>query len=160
METVKIKSAAADFLAHDRIAVTGVSRRPQGMGSNVVYRRLRSRGYQVFAINPNAETVEGDPCYPTLHAVPGGVDAVVVGTRPEQALGTMRECSELGIAHVWLHRPPFGDGSVSAEAVEYGRRHGIHVIDGGCPCMFGRTADFGHRVLRHVPGAHVPSRVA
>lgn len=56
-----IKQAAAEFLAQERIAVTGVSRNPQGHGSNVVYQRLRDRGYQVFAINPQADRVEGDP---------------------------------------------------------------------------------------------------
>ena len=50
-----IKEAAAAFLATKRVAVTGVSRNPKGHGSNVVYQRLRDRGYEVFAINPNAE---------------------------------------------------------------------------------------------------------
>ena len=48
----KIKDAASDFLAKKRVAVTGVSRDPKGHGSNVVYQRLRSRGYEVFAVNP------------------------------------------------------------------------------------------------------------
>ena len=77
-----IKQGASEFLAHRRIAVTGVSRSPQDHGANVVYRRLRERGYEAFAINPNAEQVEGDRCYPDLKSVPGGVDAVVIGTRP------------------------------------------------------------------------------
>jgi len=46
-----------------------------------------------------------------------------------------------------MHRA-FGRGSVSEEAVEYGRQHGISVIDGGCPCMFEPTADPGHKVMR------------
>jgi hypothetical protein len=54
----------------------------------------------------------------------------------------MRECAELGIEHVWMHRGP-GAGSVSKAAAEYGRERGIAVIDGGCPCMFGPTADSG-----------------
>jgi hypothetical protein len=33
------------------------------------------------------------------------------------------------------------------------------VIDGGCPCSFGVTGDFGHRLMRHAPGAHVPKQV-
>ena len=156
---MKIGKAADEFLACRRVAVTGVSRSPQGMGSNAVYRRFRGRGYEVFAVNPNAEEVEGDRCYPDLRSIPGGVEAVVIGTRPDQALETMRECTELGIAHVWMHAPPFGAGSVSNEATEYGREHGIHVIDGGCPCMFGRTADFGHKLMRRTPGAHVPKKV-
>ena len=48
-----IKDAAEGFLAHKRIAVTGVSRHPESHGANVVYRRLRDRGYEVFAVNPN-----------------------------------------------------------------------------------------------------------
>jgi uncharacterized protein len=77
-----IKEAAADFLAHKRIAVTGVSRTASGHGGNTVYKRLRDRGYEVFAVNPNADTVECDPCYHTLADLPDGVDAVVIATRP------------------------------------------------------------------------------
>ncbi|MDE3077641.1 MAG: CoA-binding protein, partial [Chloroflexota bacterium] len=89
---MNIKAAATEFLAKKRIAVTGVSREPQGHGSNVVYKRLRERGYQVFAVNPNADELEGDKCYRDLAAIPGGVEAVVIGTRPELAESTMREC--------------------------------------------------------------------
>jgi hypothetical protein len=52
-----------------------------------------------------------------------------------------------------------GAGSVSAAATEYGRRNGIRVIDGGCPLMFAPTADFGHKVMRHVFAGHVPKEV-
>jgi predicted CoA-binding protein len=144
-----IKEAATEFLARRRVAVTGVSRTPENHGSNIVYKRLRDRGYEVFAINPNAESVEGDPCYRDLRSVPGGVEAVVIGTRPETAEETMRECAELGIKHVWMHRS-FGGGSVSKAATDYGREHGIEVIDGGCPLMFGSTADLGHKAMRFV----------
>jgi uncharacterized protein len=143
----KIKEAASEFLTNKRVAVTGVSRQPENHGSNVVYQRLKERGYEVFAVNPNAEEVEGDPCYHDLGSIPGGVDAVVIGTRPETADETMRECADLGIKHVWMHRGP-GGGSVSETAAEYGREHGIAVIDGGCPCMFEPTADPGHKVMR------------
>jgi predicted CoA-binding protein len=147
---VKIQEAATEFLAKKRIAVTGVSRTPGGShGSNVVYRRLRERGYEVFAVNPNASMVEGDPCYHDLRTIPGGVDAVVIGTKPDRAEETIRECAELGIQHVWMHRGP-GAGSVSAAAAAYGRERGIAVIDGGCPCMFDPTADRGHKVMRAV----------
>ena len=145
----KIKDAASEFLAAKRVAVTGVSRNPSGHGSNAVYKRLRDRGYEVFAVNPNAATVEGDACYADLASIPGGVDAVVIGTRPDHAPGTMRDCAELGIEHVWMHRG-VGEGSVSPEAAEYGREQGIRVIDGGCPLMFDPTADFGHKCMRAV----------
>jgi uncharacterized protein len=157
---VKIKDAARAFLAHRRIAVTGVSRDPKDHGANVVYKRLRDRGFEVFAVNPSADTVEGDPAYPDLRSVPNGVEAVVVATRPERALATVQECVDLGIEHVWMHRSLDG-GSVAEDAVALGREHGITVIDGGCPCMFAPAADPGHRLMKNVltlTGA-VPRRV-
>jgi predicted CoA-binding protein len=153
-----VKEAASAFLANQRVAVTGVSRTPKDHGSNTVYKRLRERGYEVFAVNPNADEVEGGPCYKDLKSIPGGVQAVVIGTRPEIAEDTMRECADLGIKHVWMHRGP-GAGSVSAAATAYGRQHGITVIDGGCPLMFGPTADFGHKVMRLALSSHVPKQV-
>ena len=144
-----IKEAASDFLANKRVAVTGVSREANGHGGNVVYQRLRDRGYEVFAVNPNADEVEGDPSYHDLRSIPGGVDAVVIATRPEHAEETMRECAELGIRQVWMHRGP-GPGSVSETAAAYGRDRGITVIAGGCPCMFDPAADLGHKAMRAV----------
>jgi uncharacterized protein len=120
-----IKQAASEFLNKKRVAVTGVSRTPKSHGSNTVYRRLRDRGYEVFAVNPNAAEVEGDRSYPDLKSIPGGVEAVVIGTRPEMAEETMRECVELGIRHVWMHWGA-GASSVSKPATEYGRKHGAH----------------------------------
>jgi predicted CoA-binding protein len=145
----RIAEAASEFLGQKRIAVTGVSRTPGTHGSNAVFQRLRDRGYEAFAVNPNADSVAGGPAYHDLHAIPGGVDAVVIGTRPERAEATMRECVELGIKHVWMHRGP-GPGSVSKPAAEYGREHGVTVIDGGCPCMFEPTADSGHKAMRFI----------
>ena len=145
--TRPIVEAAAEFLAAGRIAVTGVSRSSQDHGSNTVYTRLRERGYEVFAVNPNTDRVEGDKSYPDLRSIPGGVDAVVIGTRAELADATMRECVELGIKRVWMHRS-VGAGSVSPTAADYGRKHGVTVIPGGCPLMFEPVADGGHKAMK------------
>ena len=153
-----MKEAAAAFLASKRIAVTGVSRAPKEHGANSVYKRLRDRGYEVFAVNPNTDEVEGDRSYHDLKSIPGGVDAVVIATAPSRAEGTMRECSELGITQAWMHRGP-GAGSVSPAAAAYGREHGITVIDGGCPLMFDPTADFGHKVMKVVLSHRIPKTV-
>ena len=144
-----VKDAATRFLASERIAVTGVSRTPAGHGGNIIYNRLRDRGYQVFAVNPNAEEVEGDPCYPDLGSIEGGVGAVVIATAPDAATATMQQCVDLGIDQVWMHRS-FGAGSVSDAATELGRQHGVTVIDGGCPLMFQPTSDGPHRFLKLV----------
>jgi len=143
---MKISDAAADFLSCRRIAVTGVSHAPKGHGSNAVYQRLRERGYEVFAVNPNAQSVEGDTTYPDLGSIPGGVEAVVIGTRPEHAMATVKEASDLGITRVWMHRS-IDAGSVSPEAAAFGREQGLTVIEGGCPLMFGPTSDGAHKAM-------------
>ena len=135
-----------DFLAQKRIAVAGVSRKKQE-AANAIYRKLKDTGHEVFATNPKAQQVEGDPCYPNLRAIPGGVDAVVVATPPAAAEVIVRECSALGISRVWMHRS-FGEGSVSDAAVRYCREHGISVIPGGCPMMFCQPVDVAHKCMR------------
>jgi uncharacterized protein len=143
---MKIEQAAEDFLSCRRIAVTGVSHAPKGHGSNTVYKRLRDRGYETFAVNPNAETVEGDRAYPDLGSIPGGVEAVVIATSPEHAEATVREAADLGITRLWMHRS-IDAGSVSPEAAAVGREHGMTVIEGGCPLMFGPASDGAHKVM-------------
>jgi len=155
---IPVKQAATEFLAQHRIAVTGVSRTPKDHGANVVYKRLKERGYEVFPINPNADEVEGDHAFHDLKSVPGGVDGVVIATSPAHAEATMRECVDLGIDRVWMHRGP-GAGSVSDEATAYGREHGVTVIDGGCPCMIGPTADTGHKIMHFFGVGHMPKQV-
>jgi predicted CoA-binding protein len=146
-----LPEAVTDFLAQRRIAVAGVSREPASHGGNIVYKRLRELGYQVFAVNENADEIEGDAGYRSLAAIPGGVDAVVVATSPANAERVVAECEQLGIRRVWMHRS-FGGGSVSEAAAQAGRRAGMTVISGGCPLMFDPTADFGHKCMRWALG--------
>jgi predicted CoA-binding protein len=138
--------AITDFMKQRRIAVAGVSR-SRTEAANTIYRKLRDSGYQVFPVNPRAAALEDAACYPELAAIPGGVDAVVVATHPEASLGVVRQCADLGIKHVWLHRS-FGSGSVSDAAVSLCRERGIEVIPGGCPMMFCAPVDVGHKCMR------------
>jgi predicted CoA-binding protein len=141
-----LTEAVQDFLAQKRVAVVGVSR-SSGEAANLVYRKLRGAGYQVFAVNPNAKEVEGDTCYPDLRSIPGGVGGVVIATPPQVTDQVVRECAEIGISRVWMHRS-FGAGSVSHTAAEFCRQHNIAVIPGGCPMMFCKPVDVGHRCMR------------
>jgi hypothetical protein len=143
-----LKEAVDDFLAQKRIAVAGVSR-SGGEAANTVYRKLRGAGYQVFAVNPSADEVEGDTCYPNLKSIPGGVEAVVIATSPEVTESVVRDCAEQDISRVWMHRS-FGKGSVSQAAADFCRDNNITVIPGGCPMMFCTPVDFGHRCMRWI----------
>ncbi len=145
--TTTLDAKVHDFLSQKRIAVAGVSRdnsrHPVG---NLIYRRLRKTGHDVFPVNPHMQTFEGDRCYPDLPSIPGGIDGVVIVTRAEAADGIVRDCRTAGVRRVWMHQSVAKGSSVSPAAVEYCRQHDISVIAGACPLMYG--GDFGHTCMR------------
>ncbi|MCB9135918.1 MAG: CoA-binding protein [Anaerolineales bacterium] len=140
---------AKDFLAQKRIAVAGVSRNSQ-QTANMIYKTFRDKGYKVFPINPNADTLEGDPAYPNLQSVPGGVDGVLIVTKPELTDQIVRDAVEASVSRVWMHNSTFAGSSASEFAIKYGRENGLTIISGGCPMMF---FDFGHKCMKWVLGA-------
>jgi hypothetical protein len=146
----ELEEAARDFLAQRRIAVAGVSRNGTE-AANIIFRKLRVSGHQVYPVNPKATKVEGVACYPDLVSVPEPVDAVVIATSPAAAKNVVEQCASLGIRRVWMHRS-LGGGSVSSEAVDACRAHGIHAIAGACPMMFCEPVDLGHRCIRWIAG--------
>ena len=134
------------FLRGKRIAVAGVSRNGD-TAANAVFKKLRDCGYDVFPVNPNAEEVEGVPCYPDIASIPGELDGAVIATHPGVSAAIVRQCNEHGVPRVWFHRS-FGNGSVAEEAVQECERLGIEAIVGGCPLMFCDPVDIGHKCIR------------
>ena len=138
--------SVAKFLNAKRFAVAGVSRHP-GQAANAVFSKLRASGYEVFPVNPNAVETQGTRCYPNLASLPVSIDAVVVVTHPSVSVDVVRQCGDLGVGQVWLHRS-FGQGSVSEDAIQECKARRIDCIVGGCPLMYCEPIDFGHKCMR------------
>jgi predicted CoA-binding protein len=151
MNATTLDMKVGDFLAQKRIAVAGVSRdkghHPVG---NLIYDRLKKSGHDVFPVNPQMQTFSGERCYPDLQSIPGGVDGVVIVTRPEITERIVHDCSAAKVPRVWMHQSVGKGTSVSPTAVEYCRQHDISVIAGACPMMYGASVDFGHTCMRWV----------
>lgn len=137
-----------DFLAQKRIAVTGMSR-SKDSGAGSIYLKLRDHGYEVFPVHPEAEALHGDRCYPTLGAIPGGVDAVFIMNSPDITEEIVEQAAQAGIKRVWMHNNTLMPSSVSEAAVARCHEEGINVIEVGCPMMF-LEPDFFHNCLRWV----------
>ena len=153
MNTTTLETKVSDFLAQKRVAVAGVSRNnSRHPAGNLIYRRLKATGHEVFAVNPNMQSFEGDRCYPDVQSIPGGADGIVIVTRPETTRQIVRDCADAGVRRVWMHQSMGKGSSVSPEAVEYCRQHEISVIAGACPMMYGPGADFGHACMRWILG--------
>ena len=151
MTTQTFETRVHEFLAQKRIAVAGVSRsqthHPVG---NLIYQRLKKTGHDVFPVNPHMRAFEGAPCFPDVQSIPGGVDGVVIITRPEVTERIVHDCAAAKVRRVWMHQSLGKGSSVSPEAVEYCRQQEISVIAGACPMMFGPGADFGHTCMRWI----------
>ena len=100
----------------------------------------------MYAINPNADEVEGELCYPSLADLPESVDAVVIATHPDHSIDVARQCESAGVLHVWFHRS-IDRGSFNQEAAELCKAYGATVIPGGCPMMHLKPVDVPHRCM-------------
>jgi acyl-CoA synthetase (NDP forming) len=71
------------FFAPRTMAVIGASD-TEGRPNTAIFRRLKewagTKGATVYPVNPNRETVDGDPCFPSVTAIPGDVDLAVILT--------------------------------------------------------------------------------
>lgn len=107
-------------------AVLGASRDPQKYGYQV-YRDLKNAGYQVYPVNPNAEEILGDKCYPSLESLPVKPDVVNVVVPPNVTEYAVEICKKLGVKKVWMQ-----PGSESEKAIEFCERNNIDVVYGVC----------------------------
>jgi predicted CoA-binding protein len=133
-----------EFLGQKRLAVVGVSQRPQDF-SRALFREFRSRGYDVVPVNPAAREIEGQPCFANVRDVQPPVSTVLLMTSPAVSEAVVRDCADAGVQRVWMFRGG-GTGAVSAEAVGFCESKGIAVIPGECPFMFLPEGAWFHRL--------------
>ena len=116
-----------EFLNKKNIfAVVGASRDPQKYGFQV-YRDLKSAGYQVYPINPNANEILGDKCYPSLETLPRKPAVVDVVVPPKATEHIVQTCKKLGITKVWMQ-----PGSESEKVIEFCEENGLQTVHGVC----------------------------
>ncbi len=155
----EIDSLARDFFSQKRFAVTGYSARGQSP-ANLIVKRLKGAGYEVFAVNPSMKEPREPFVFPALSAIPGPIDGVVIVNRPSTVTAIVKDCIKLGIPRIWMHdmlgtrRDGFLSRigrrmtSVSDDAVREAEAKGISVISGGCPMQFLDPVDGGHKCIR------------
>ena len=135
-----------DFVDQKKLAVVGVSRAGNKFG-NMAYNELKQKGYQVFAIHPEAETVEGDKAYPSFKALPEAVDGVVLVVPPQQTEKVVQDAAAAGIKRIWMQQ-----GAESDKAIQFCQENGIDVVSHECVMMYARPVKFPHSLHRWIWG--------
>jgi predicted CoA-binding protein len=138
------KAVVDDFLGQKTMAVVGVSRGGKKFG-NAIMKDLKEKGYRVFPINPNAETIDGERCYPSLEDLPERPGAVITVVPPAATENVVREAKAAGIERVWMQQ-----GSESETAIRYCQENGIEVVHGECILMFAEPVGSVHRFHRWI----------
>lgn len=115
-----------EFLCLDKIAVVGASRDRHKFG-NIILRRLKGSGKRVYAVNPEATSVEGEPSYPNLRALPEKVRAAILIIPPAQTERVINDAISAGVEYLW-----FQPGSESTRAVNLALKKGLKTIWDHC----------------------------
>lgn len=140
-----IKKESIDkFLSAKNIAVVGVSRNNKKFGFSA-YSNLKSKGFNVFAVNPNTEKIDGDACYKSLNLIPERIDGVLVVLPPEKSNEIVKQAHSLNINNIWLQQ-----GAESDEAISFCEGNGMNIIYKQCILMFSEPLSFPHNFHRWI----------
>lgn len=141
--------AIRDFIEGKRLALVGASRDEKKFGQ-MAYKELKARGYQVYAVNPAVDQIDGEPCYPDLKPLREKIDGVSVAVPSGQVLQILRQAAEFGVKNVWLQQQ-----TESPEAISLGQQLGMNLVSGKCIFIYAppvRSYHAWHRGFMRVFG--------
>ena len=115
-----------EFMEQKKFAVIGATDNPEKYGNQIV-KNLKSRGYEVYPVNPRIKEVEGLRCYPDLTDVPVKVDVVDFVVPPKATEDILKQCKDLGLDRIWLQ-----PGSESEAAIAFCQSNKLRVVHNVC----------------------------
>ena len=116
------------------IAVVGATDHLEKYGA-IIYRDMKARGYRVVAVNPNTDTVDDDPAYPSLRDLPEKPDIIDFVVPADIGLSVAKTAVEVGLNNIWLQ-----PGAESGELVSYLENSGIDFDYDTCIMVRARQA--------------------
>lgn len=115
-------------------AVVGATDRP-GKYGGIIYRDLKRKGFEVYAVNPYRDTVDGDPCWPTVSELPEKPTMAVLVVPAKRGLEVLEDCARAGVDKIWVQ-----PGASSPELVEALEQGGFDFVVEQCVMVRTRAA--------------------
>jgi predicted CoA-binding protein len=137
-------AAIESFLSPKKLAIIGASRNAKKFGRQV-YAALKEKGLTVDGVNPKAQTLNGDPCYPDILSLPAGVDRVFIVTPPEKTVENVRMALDKGIRNIWIQQR-----SDTGEALELLKDADVNLIHNQCILMYAAPVKGPHKFHRFI----------
>ncbi len=117
------------FWQFERYAVVGHSaKRPF---PRLTYGGLKKNKKTVYAVDPSVSSIDNDPTFADLSALPGPIDAVVIEVPKAETHSWVEKASDAGIENVWLHM-----NTDTPEALATAQERGLHLRKGTCAVMY------------------------
>lgn len=116
------------------------------------YREARKLGKKVFAIDPSADRIEGDPAYADFASLPEPVEGAVLEVPKETTASWLGKAADAGISEVWIHM-----NRDTPEALALARERGVVVHTGTCAVMYltgGFSAHGAHKLVMKLLGKY------
>ncbi|MCX6006421.1 MAG: CoA-binding protein [Chloroflexi bacterium] len=130
------------------VALVGISPENPLSFAGFTMNALQGAGFpNIYPVNPRFNEAYGLPCYPTVSAIPGPVDHVVVCIPAARVLDLLDDCARKGVKSVHFFTAGFR---------ESGEQSGIEMED----AMLKKAREGGFRIIGpnctglYVPGAH------
>jgi len=122
----------------ESVAVIGASRRTEAVGYAILHNLLKGN-YKgtVYPVNPNADTLEGLKCHPSVSSIPGNIEMAVIIVPSTGVPQMLRECGEKGVQAAIVITAGFkeigGEGvKLEKEVADIAKKYGIAVLGPNC----------------------------
>ncbi len=128
------------------VAVVGASAR-SGIATTVQHNlAVMGSATRCFFVNPRYTELDGQPCYPSLDALPERPDTVLVALNPLRAAAVTEEAARAGVPSVIIPGGGVVEGGSAAaqmqrEVREIAIRHGIALLGPNCMGMVDLTTN-------------------
>ena len=126
LEEGAMQDLIREFMAQKRFAIVGATDNTRKYG-NEIFKNLKSRGYEVYPVNPRLKELEGTKCYPALADIPVKVDVVDFVVPPQVTEVILKECKRLGLDRMWLQ-----PGSENEAAIAFCHENSLKVVHDVC----------------------------
>jgi predicted CoA-binding protein len=142
----RMNTQIQEFISGKKIAVVGASRtNDKYKFGNMAALELKRRGYQVYLVHPQAASINGQATYPSLSALKGQVDGVLVSLPAAKGADILREAAAQGLRNVWVQL-----GGESPELIKLGEELKLNLVTGKCILMYALPVRSFHMIHRFV----------
>ena len=139
-----LKQQILAFFEKKKIAIAGVSRDPKKF-STLVFRELKEKGFDVYPINPNVDTIHGFTCYQSVSELPVDVASLLLVTPKAQTLDLLKEAVSKGFRNIWIQQM-----SETQDTIAYAKSQNLNLITKQCILMYAEPVKGFHKFHRTV----------